>query len=87
MAEDHILIIDYKTHTHPPMILKDIPHAYIRQMAIYKEALTQIYPDKTILCGLLWTEIPRLDLLEESESIKPSIDGNAQFAYSVENQA
>jgi ATP-dependent helicase/nuclease subunit A len=64
--EDHVLIVDYKTHTHVPQNITDIPNTYVRQMALYRHALTHIYPEKTILCGLLWTELPRLDLLPEA---------------------
>jgi ATP-dependent helicase/nuclease subunit A len=77
--EDHVLIIDYKTHAHVPQNIPGIPGTYIKQMALYRMALAHIYPKKTILCGLLWTELPRLDLLPETLlekhllSLKPSL--------------
>lgn len=64
--EDHVLIVDYKTHFTVPQNINDIPSTYIRQMALYRHALAHIYPQKTILCAILWTELPRLDLLPES---------------------
>jgi len=73
--EDHILIVDYKTHSHPPMKLEDIPQTYLQQMAIYKEAVSEIYPTRKILCGLLWTAIPRLDLLHENEVLNTQRKG------------
>ncbi len=63
VEDDHVLIIDFKTHSHVPHTLQDIPKTYIHQMTLYRDALTQIYPTKEILCGLLWTEVPRLDIL------------------------
>ena len=39
-----------------------MPPAYIRQLALYRAVLTELYPDKTIRAALLWTEVP--DLME-----------------------
>ncbi|MBI2707229.1 MAG: double-strand break repair helicase AddA [Proteobacteria bacterium] len=64
--EDQILIVDFKTHGVVPERLEDISTTYLKQMAIYHVALSHIYPERTISCGLLWTEEPRLDLLPES---------------------
>jgi ATP-dependent helicase/nuclease subunit A len=77
LKEDHILIIDFKTHTNVPEELKDIPQTYLKQMALYKTALSQIYPQKPILCGLLWTQSPRLDVIPEvlmTKLIRPSYE-------------
>ena len=87
--EDHILIIDYKTHSHAPQGLKDIPPSYLKQMALYQATLTQIYPEHPILCGLLWTQLPRLDLLPETvlKKFTPLIDENEGKAYTIESEA
>jgi len=87
--EDHVLLVDFKTHSHFPEKLKDIPRTYLNQMSLYREAVSQIYPQKPILCGLLWTEVPRLDILPESllKKFTPSIDGHEGWAYTKENQA
>lgn len=87
--ENHILIVDYKTHTHVPGHLDDIPKTYLKQMAIYQAALSQIYPHLPISCGLLWTHVPRLDLLPDSllKKFTPSIDGNEGRAYTIESEA
>jgi ATP-dependent helicase/nuclease subunit A len=57
-----ILIADYKTDRH----LTDISHLppqYILQMALYKEALQEIYPNKPIKCFILATTKPEMILL------------------------
>ncbi len=72
MGEDHILIIDYKTHENPPSL---IPEDYLYQMTLYKDVVSKIFPGKTIGCGILWTQIPRLDLLSEKEE-------NIQYVHS-----
>ena len=41
-----------------------IPAIYLRQMASYRAAIARIYRDREILCGLLWTDEPRLVLLD-----------------------
>jgi ATP-dependent helicase/nuclease subunit A len=78
-GEDHILCIDFKTHTHVPEGLDNIPQTYMRQMALYQHALSQIYPEFRILCGILWTHVPRLDLLTDDllKKFTPSIDEKA----------
>ncbi|HUX80004.1 MAG TPA: double-strand break repair helicase AddA [Alphaproteobacteria bacterium] len=87
--EDHILLIDYKTHTHVPELLDKIPKTYIKQMAIYQAALRQIYPQFPIWCGILWTHLPRLDILPEPllKKFTPSIDENWGKAYTIRNEA
>jgi ATP-dependent helicase/nuclease subunit A len=86
--EEHVFIVDYKTHEHPPHRIEDIPPAYFKQMAMYQEALLQIYPQKPILCGLLWTELPRLDLLPDAflKKFIPLIDEKDGWIYTQENQ-
>jgi ATP-dependent helicase/nuclease subunit A len=58
-----VLIIDFKTHGVVPASFSEVPKTYFRQMELYRTALSQIYPDKSITCALLWTDIPRLDVL------------------------
>lgn len=86
-GEDHILCIDFKTHSHVPKGLPDIPQTYIRQMAFYQMALSQIYPDLPILCGLLWTHLPRLDLIPDDflKKFIPSIDEKEAKLYTKKN--
>ncbi|MBS0272265.1 MAG: double-strand break repair helicase AddA [Proteobacteria bacterium] len=89
MDEDHILIIDYKTHGNVPYKLDEIPTSYLKQMAMYQAALSQIYPSQTILCGLLWTHFPRLDVLPDSllKKFTALIDDSEGCLYTRENQA
>jgi ATP-dependent helicase/nuclease subunit A len=63
VTETEVLVIDYKTSRTPP---KNgiIPQNYLKQMASYKIALQQIYPDKTIRCAVIWTEVPEVVMLQ-----------------------
>jgi ATP-dependent helicase/nuclease subunit A len=66
MLEKEIWVVDYKTNRLPPDNAKNTPEAYLRQMAVYKALLAKIYPQKTIRCALLWTAVPRMDVLDEA---------------------
>jgi ATP-dependent helicase/nuclease subunit A len=66
VLDDEVMVIDYKTNRPPPRELADVSTAYGRQMAIYRALLRQIYPMKKVRCALLWTEGPRLMLLDDA---------------------
>jgi ATP-dependent helicase/nuclease subunit A len=60
VAEDRVLIVDYKTLRPPPAVEHEVPAIYLRQLAIYRAALARIYPGREIRCALLWTAGPQL---------------------------
>ncbi len=60
VTADHVLIVDYKTLRPVPASEAEVAPIYLRQLAIYRAALTRIYPGRDIRCALLWTEAPRL---------------------------
>jgi ATP-dependent helicase/nuclease subunit A len=62
VTADAVLIVDYKTNRPAPERFEDVPPAYIRQLALYRAVLAELYPDKTIRAALLWTDVP--DLME-----------------------
>ncbi len=53
-----ILVLDYKTNRPPPQDASAVPASYQRQMSVYKSLLARIYPDRPIICYLLWTDGP-----------------------------
>ncbi len=55
-----VLVIDYKTNRPAPPKIDDVQSAYFAQMAAYRAVLRQIYPDREVVCALLWTDGPRL---------------------------
>ncbi|EKE09593.1 MAG: hypothetical protein ACD_16C00131G0004 [uncultured bacterium] len=83
IMEDQVLVIDYKTHTDVPSKLEDIPSSILKQMALYKDILTQIFPQHILSCGILWTTLPRFDILPESllKKFAARIDGHLAKAY------
>jgi ATP-dependent helicase/nuclease subunit A len=60
VAEREVLIVDYKTLRPPPVDERDVPGAYLDQLAAYRAAIAAIYPGRAVRCALLWTEGPRL---------------------------
>ena len=60
VADDRVVIVDYKTLRPPPVVEQDVPAIYLRQLAIYRAALARIYPGREIRCALLWTAGPQL---------------------------
>jgi ATP-dependent helicase/nuclease subunit A len=55
-----VLILDFKTNRPPPVALEQIDQVYVRQLALYRRALMQLFPDRDVRAALLWTEGPRL---------------------------
>jgi ATP-dependent helicase/nuclease subunit A len=60
ITDDEVLIVDFKTNRDAPAALRDVPEAYVRQLALYRAVLAQIYPGRIVRCALLWTDGPRL---------------------------
>ena len=64
VTADAVLIADYKTNRPAPSRFEEVPPAYVRQLALYRAVLAQLYPGKPVRAALLWTEVP--DLMEIS---------------------
>jgi ATP-dependent helicase/nuclease subunit A len=60
VAPDEVTIVDYKTLRPPPADEADVPVAYLRQLAVYRAAIAQIYPGRRVRAALVWTDGPRL---------------------------
>jgi ATP-dependent helicase/nuclease subunit A len=58
-----VLIVDYKTLRPKPRSDDAVPPSYLRQLAAYRAAISQIYPGRTVKCALLWTDGPHLMLI------------------------
>jgi ATP-dependent helicase/nuclease subunit A len=65
VTDDAVLVGDYKTLRPPPDDPADAPAAYLRQMALYRSLLREVYPDRPVTCALIWTDGPRLALLPD----------------------
>ena len=65
VTEGRVMIVDYKTNRPPPTSAAGVPPLYVAQMAAYRAALAQIYPDHEIVCALLWTDSGHLMALAD----------------------
>jgi ATP-dependent helicase/nuclease subunit A len=54
------LILDFKTNRPPPTSEAEVPNVYLAQMALYRAGAAKIFPGKRIVCGLIFTDGPRL---------------------------
>ncbi|MCY4481121.1 MAG: double-strand break repair helicase AddA [Rhodospirillales bacterium] len=59
VGEREVIALDYKTGLAPTED-ESVPEAYVAQMESYRAALAAIFPDRTITCGLLFVDAPRL---------------------------
>jgi len=65
-SKGEVLVVDYKTNRAPSASIDQVPAAYLRQMAAYRALLEAIYPGRAVVCALVWTEGPRLMVLDEA---------------------
>ena len=73
IGEGTVTIIDYKTNMKVPRNETEVSDNYLGQMALYREMVQQIFPDKTVHCSFLWTQTPELMPISNSfldESLK-----------------
>lgn len=57
---NNVYIIDYKTNRPPPVDVEKVADAYLFQLAAYRLALAQLFPDKALKIAIVWTDGPRL---------------------------
>ncbi|MFN3935945.1 MAG: double-strand break repair helicase AddA [Gemmobacter sp.] len=57
---DSVLVVDFKSNRLVPDRPEEVPEGILRQMAAYRMALSQIWPDRRIQTAVLWTRRPAL---------------------------
>ncbi len=67
VREQEVIALDYKTGRAPPEDESAVPDAYRAQMESYRTALAAVFPDRRIVCGLLFVDAPRLIWLPGSD--------------------
>ncbi len=75
VTDDEVLIVDFKTNLVPPKTVAEAPAAYVRQLALYRAVLGQLYPHRSVGAALLWTETAEL-----MEISAPALDAELPFA-------
>jgi len=66
VTPDVIYLIDYKSNRPVPREVADVDDSYIAQMAAYRELARAVWPNRTVRCGLLWTDTPALMWLPDN---------------------
>jgi len=60
VTESQVLILDFKTNRPAPRDEAEVPKVYRAQMALYRAAAARIFPGQRVVCGLVFTDGPRL---------------------------
>ena len=60
LAQDRVLIVDYKSNAVVPKSAEMVPEGILRQLGAYAHILAQIYPDRHVETAVLWTRVPVL---------------------------
>ncbi|AJY45205.1 double-strand break repair helicase AddA [Martelella endophytica] len=69
---NRVVLVDFKTNRNPPEDGAPVPFSHAAQMAVYREILNPLYPEKAIDCVLVYTEtaaVRRLDTTELAEAL------------------
>jgi ATP-dependent helicase/nuclease subunit A len=66
VTPDEVLILDYKTNRPAPAREDEVDPVYLAQMALYRDGAARIFPGRRIVCGLVWTDGPRLLRLSDA---------------------
>lgn len=66
VSQKNVTVLDYKTNRHVPQSLDEIPDEYITQLALYRELVSRIYSDKSVISALLWTQTPELTIIDDN---------------------
>ncbi|MBL1405550.1 MAG: double-strand break repair helicase AddA [Rhizobiales bacterium] len=54
--DDKIIIADYKTNYKIPDDINFVSKTYIAQLALYRELIANIYPNREVICLFVWTQ-------------------------------
>src|SRR5262249_27804387 len=60
ITHDQVLIVDFKTNRPSPANESQVPDLYLKQMELYRQGAKKLFPDKRVVCGLVFTDGPRL---------------------------
>ena len=66
VTDDEVLILDFKTNRPPPAREAEVSPVYLAQMALYRAGAARIFPGRRIVCGLVFTDGPRLLRLSDA---------------------
>ena len=65
VTDTEVLILDFKTNRPAPHRAEDVAALYLDQMALYRAAGQAVFPGRRVVCGLVFTDGPRLIALPD----------------------
>ena len=66
VSDTGVLIVDFKSNRVTPVRPDETPLGLLRQMAVYRDALAQIYPGQNVTAAILWTATAELMTLPDA---------------------
>jgi len=57
---ERVLLVDFKTGARPPDTIDGVAEAHLVQLALYRDLVAAIFPDRAVAAALLYVEAPRL---------------------------
>jgi ATP-dependent helicase/nuclease subunit A len=60
VSDTQVLILDFKTNRPAPFSEAAVSPIYLTQMALYRAGAQKVFPGRRVVCGLLFTDGPRL---------------------------
>ena len=60
ITKEKVIIVDFKTNRPAASSISSVPEAYLKQLAVYKQLVQKIYPQKMIETYILWTNTANL---------------------------
>ncbi len=79
---DDVLIVDFKTNRPPPFEPEKVADAYLLQLAAYRLAIGQAFPQSTIRAAILWTDGVRI-----MEIPAPTLDIHEKRLWTLDRSA
>ncbi|ADR52047.1 double-strand break repair helicase AddA [Candidatus Liberibacter solanacearum CLso-ZC1] len=67
ISQKNVFIFEYKTHPLLPKGIEYIPSSHITQLAIYEKVLKNLYPDKSIICLLIYISGPKIFMIPQEK--------------------
>jgi ATP-dependent helicase/nuclease subunit A len=83
ITPDAVLIGDFKSERDVPKSVDRAPTAYIRQLALYRAVLQQLFPGRSVRAALIWTASAQVMQISEAmldESLREALAERASAA-------
>jgi ATP-dependent helicase/nuclease subunit A len=65
VAQDRVLVVDFKSNRPSPDRAEDVEEGYLAQMAVYVALLRQVFPGRAVEAALVWTDGPKLTVIPD----------------------